>query len=262
MGIDAPLRPDPGLSLDVIVPAHDEEARIGAMLSAYRAALPGPGVRFLVALDGCRDATRAVVEEHAAQDRRVRSYTYPKLGKGGVIQETARRCRTGWVAFIDADGATPPRELARLLDAASRLDGAIASRRLPTSVVHGHRAAHRAAVSRLFSFVVPRLFSVPFHDTQCGAKVIRADVLAQLLPHLTTRGLLFDLELLLVAHRLGYRIAEVPTVWIDRPGSRIHLLRHAVPTALSIVRLWWGHRIGSVRAALGPARLGDPSHAA
>ena len=128
------------MRLDIVMPAHNEEDRIDRTLRAYRAACPDDGVRFLVALDSCTDRTPEIVHAHEREDDRVRSFEYPKLGKGGVIAETFARSDAELVGFVDADGATPPRELLRLADAARHTDGAIASRRHP-AVAAARRAA-------------------------------------------------------------------------------------------------------------------------
>jgi cellulose synthase/poly-beta-1,6-N-acetylglucosamine synthase-like glycosyltransferase len=65
------------LRLDIVIPAHNEEHRIGRMLTAYRAGCPDPDIRFHVAMDACTDRTAAIVDEHRAADRRVRKHEYP-----------------------------------------------------------------------------------------------------------------------------------------------------------------------------------------
>ena len=102
------------MSLDIVIPAHDEEARIERTLLAYRAGFPQDDVRFHIALDGCVDTTADIVRAHAADDSRVVLHEFPKLGKGGVLMETFRRCDAELVGFVDADCATPPGELARM----------------------------------------------------------------------------------------------------------------------------------------------------
>lgn len=109
------------MRLDIVIPAHNEERRIGPTLDAYRAGCPDPRCRFLVGLDACTDATAAIVEAHARRDERVVKFEYPKLGKGGVIMETFRHCNADLVAFVDADCATLPNELLRLAQAASHV---------------------------------------------------------------------------------------------------------------------------------------------
>jgi len=241
--------------LDLVMPAHNEQLRIDRTLHAYRAALDDVDVRIWVALDGCDDDTAGVVRRHAADDPRVGWIEYPRLGKGGVLTESFRTCAAGdgdAVAFVDADGATPPEELLRLVEVvADGADVAIASRRHPASVTPGHRAMGRRVASAGFAFGIRRLFSVPFTDTQCGAKVLRSDVVERVAPLLSSRDFLFDVDVLHVAHRLGFHVVEVPTVWIDKAGSRLSTSRDARRMLWSSLRLWLHHRVIPVQGSAG-----------
>lgn len=231
------------MRVDLVIPAHNEQERIGPMLDAYLTRCGGPEMRFLVALDRCTDGTAEVVGERAARDPRVVSVDYPKLGKGGVLMETFRLCDADLVGFVDADGATPPSEMLRLIDAARGRDGAIASRRHPASVLPARRGLARGVTSAGFAFWVRRLFRLPYEDTQCGAKVFRREAMERMLPLLTSRDFLLDVDLLLVARRLGYRIETVPTIWIDQDGSRLRAAADARKMAVSTLRLWLHHRV-------------------
>jgi len=248
------------VSLDIVIPAHNEEHRIDRMLLAYRKGFPDAGVRFLAALDYCSDGTADIVRRHVTVDPRVEVHEYPKLGKGGVIMETVRRCTADFVAFVDADCATPPSELQRLVDASANADGAIASRWHPAAVVPVLRPIRRRAASAGFAVAVRWLFHLPYRDTQCGAKVLRRDVASAVTPLLSSRDFLFDVDLLLVARGLGLRMVEVPTVWIDQPGSRLDVVRDAKRMASSLLRLWIHHRVLPVRPSAAPgARVIDIS---
>ena len=235
------------LRLDLVLPAHNEERRIDDTLTTYRSALTGADVRFVVALDGCEDATSVVVDRHAEVDPRVGWISFPKLGKGGVLAEAFRASVGGdadLVAFVDADGATPPAELLRLVRAVEDgADGAIASRRHPAALAVGPRPWARRLTSSGFAFGIRRLFSVPFADTQCGAKVVSADLVRRVAPLLSARDFLFDVDLLHTARRLGYQVVEVPTVWVDQAGSRVRPARDALRMLGSSVSLWLHHRI-------------------
>ena len=230
------------MRLDVVMPAYNEEHRIGATLDAYLSKLSDPDTRFLVALDRCTDRTADIVRHHAALDDRVVLVEFPKLGKGGVLMEAFRGCTAELVGFVDADCATPPVEFLRLVDAASRTDGAIASRRHPASVVPARRKLSRRIASAGFAFGVRRLFGLPYADTQCGAKVIRREVIDAALPYLSARDFLFDVDLLYVARSLGFRVVEVPTVWIDKAGSHVDAFSDGTRMAASALRLWLHHR--------------------
>jgi glycosyltransferase involved in cell wall biosynthesis len=229
--------------LDIVIPAHNEEHRIDRTLHAYRAQCTHPDTSFLVALDRCTDGTERVVRAHAEEDHRVVPLQFPKLGKGGVLLESFRRCRGDVVGFVDADCATPPAELLRLVDAVTTADIAIASRRHPASVLPCRRSIARRVTSAGFAWVVRGLFHLPLSDTQCGAKVFRREVIDDCLPFVSSRDLLFDVDVLVTAHRLGFGIAEVPTVWIDQAGSHLRAGPDSLQMAASAVRLWLHHQL-------------------
>jgi glycosyltransferase involved in cell wall biosynthesis len=237
------------MRLDLVIPAHNEERRIDRTLRAYRAQI-APGTRVTVALDRCTDGTADAVRPHLA-DPRIRMFDFPKYGKGGVLMEAFRHCDAQLVGFVDADCATPPREIGRLAEAAHGADGAIATRRHPAALVPAERPLSRGVSSAGFAFGVQRLFGLPFSDTQCGAKVFRREVVAEALPLLSSRDFLFDVDLLLTARRLGYEIREVPTVWIDQEGSTVSAARDAKRMAASALRLWIHHRVLPVDRAAG-----------
>jgi glycosyltransferase involved in cell wall biosynthesis len=252
------------LQLDVVIPAHDEEHRIDRTLTAYRSICSSHDIRFLVALDDCRDRTAEIVRAHAAEDPRIELHEYRRLGKGGVIMETFRHAHAELIGFVDADCATPPNELLRLAEAAAQADGAIASRWHPAAILPTPRPLSRRLASAAFAFWVRQLFGLPYRDTQCGAKVVRREVVEAALPLLSSRDFLFDVDLLLIARALGFRIVEVPTIWIDREGSRLRVLHDSRRMAMSSLRLWAHHLVLSMNpAARTPTgnRSLAPSHA-
>ncbi len=231
------------MDLDIVMPAYNEEHRIGRTLAAYRDVIADPDVGFWVALDDPEDATPDVVEAHRAEDPRVRPLRYPKLGKGGVIIETLWHCRAEHVAVVDADGATPPAELLRLAAAARAADGAIASRRHPAAVLPARRTLLRRGMSAGFSVGVRRLFGLPYLDTQCGAKVLSRRLVSAVLPRLSATDFLFDVDLLATAQEQGFRLIEVPTIWIDKEGSNVRG-GDAARMAASALRLYRRRRAG------------------
>jgi glycosyltransferase involved in cell wall biosynthesis len=230
------------LRMDIVIPAHNEERRLDPALRSYRRGLPR-GTRLLVALDACTDRTAEIVARHAREDPRVEAHDYPKLGKGGVIARTFERADADLVGFVDADGATPPGELLRLARIAGQADGAIATRRHPASVLPARRSVGRTMTSAAFAAGVRALTRLPHGDTQCGAKVLRREVVRDVLPRLSERGLLFDVDLLLAARDLGYRVVEVPTVWVDQEGSRVRPVADSRRMGASLLALWLRRRV-------------------
>jgi glycosyltransferase involved in cell wall biosynthesis len=251
--------------LDIIMPAHNEEHRIGPTLDSYRAVCSDADTRFVVALDACTDATAEIVASHAARDPRVVAHEFPKLGKGGVLMEAFARSDADLVGFVDADGATPPGELLRIADAAEHVGGAIACRHHPSAVLPAERPLRRRVTSAGFSFAVRRLLGLPYADTQCGAKVLRRDVVDDVLPALSTKDLLFDVDLLQVAGDRGHRLAEVPTIWVDQDGSRVSAVKDTRRMGAGLLRLWAARRRrghGGVEAVPATSRPAVPERAA
>ena len=252
------------MRLDIVFPAHNEEHRIDRTLRAYRRALPGDDIGFIVALDRCTDSTPEIVRAHAAVDPRIKAVEYPKLGKGGVIVESFQRSDADLVGFVDADCATPPREMMRLAEISERNDGAIASRRHPASLLPARRPFARRVASAGFAFSVRRLMGLPYADTQCGAKVLQRHVVDDVMPRLASRDLLFDVDLLATANELGYSVVEVPTVWIDQEGSRVSAMGDSRKMGASLLKLWARRRlIGSPRHPVQTpdAPVPEPGHA-
>lgn len=245
------------MSLDIIIPAHDEEARIERTLRAYRAGFTEDDVRFHVALDGCSDGTADVVRRHLHVDDRVHLHEYPKIGKGGVLLRTFERCHADLIGFVDADCATPPAELKRMTEAAEGVDGVIASRRLPASVNPRRRESGRWLTSTGFAWLVRTTFGLPYADTQCGAKILRRPLVRRVLPLMSSHDFLFDVDLLLAARSTGFDVVEVPTVWIDQSGSKLDARRDAVRMLVSTARLWIRHRMAT---AGHPRRAGGPHY--
>ncbi|MEY2569777.1 MAG: hypothetical protein QOE63_127 [Acidimicrobiaceae bacterium] len=246
------------MRIDVVIPAHNEEQRIDRTLRRYRQADLGGPTRFVVALDGCVDQTAAVVRGHSLEDARVRSLELPKLGKGGALMEAFRSCEADIVAFVDADGATPPTELRRLIDAARQgADVAIASRRHPAAVTPCTRPMSRRITSAGFAFGVRRLFGLPYRDTQCGAKAVRGAALERIVPLLSSRDFLIDVDVLVVADALGYDVVEVPTIWLDQAGSRLRPSADARRMLASAMRLWLHHRVLPIEPTSAAAPVVD-----
>jgi glycosyltransferase involved in cell wall biosynthesis len=243
------------VSLDIVIPAYNEERRIGRTLAAYSNAFVEPDTRFLVALDGCDDRTAEVVLDLTRDDPRIELHEFPKLGKGGVLMEAFRRCDADLVAFVDADCATPPSELSLLVDSADGADGAIASRRHPSAVTPGPRPLARRVTSAGFATCIRALFHLPYSDTQCGAKVVRREVLQRALPLMSSRDFLFDVDLLVVARQLGFDIVEVPTVWIDQADSKLNAAADAKRMLASALRLWVHHQVMPIATGETPRQL-------
>jgi dolichyl-phosphate beta-glucosyltransferase len=143
-------------------------------------------------------------------------------GKGYAVRVGMLNARGLFRIFADADGATPIGELCRLEGALQAgADVVLGSRALPDPTVRLKARLHRVAAGRVFAWLVVRLGLRGIADSQCGFKGFRGAVAEDLFRSLRTDGYGFDVELLLLARRRGYRITEVAVNWAEQPGSKV-----------------------------------------
>ncbi len=226
----------------VIIPAYNEAQRLPKTLCRYLSYLHTAHVarqcEVIVVANGCHDATVDCTRSFQHGYPLLRVIDIPAaIGKGGAVLAGWQQAQGQRVAFVDADGATPPETLAALFDRLDSYDMTIGSRRLPTSVIHQQQPALRRASGWLFGRVVQGLFGLPFADTQCGAKALRADALRRLLPLVQEQHWAFDVDLLLCARALDFSVSEVPVAWSDVSGSKLRMGRTAWEVLVSLYRL-------------------------
>jgi dolichyl-phosphate beta-glucosyltransferase len=129
------------------------------------------------------------------------------------------------ILFADADGATPLSEIERLEAAIhGGADVAIGSRALHDARVQIKARLYRRVIGRIFHGLVELLTVPRVKDTQCGFKLFRGPVAHDLFSRMRIRGFSFDVEVLMMAQRRGYAIAEVPVNWTHQPGSKVNLV--------------------------------------
>jgi dolichyl-phosphate beta-glucosyltransferase len=233
--------PPPKPDLSVIIPAFNETTRLPATLAALLEFLDRDARRaeVIVVDDGSRDDTSAQVRKFESRDSRVRLIRLPQnRGKGYAVRTGIVNAAGSLILFADADGATPFEELSRLeaqLERGARI--AIGSRGVRDSATRVHARFYRRVLGRLFHAVV-RMFAVHgISDTQCGFKLFDAEAAHDLFSRMRMAGFSFDVEVLLMAIRSGYRVAEVPVNWTHQPGSKVRVLRDGLLMARDVLRI-------------------------
>jgi len=231
----------PSVELSIIIPAFNEATRLPRTLTGLLAFLDGNTRRaeVIVVDDGSQDDTSAQVRRFERLDPRVRLIRLPQnRGKGYAVRTGVVNSAGSLVLFADADGATPFEELARL--EAHILDGArvaIGSRGVRDRATRVQARLYRRVLGRIFHAVV-RMFAVHgITDTQCGFKLFDAAAAHDLFSRMRMSGFSFDVEVLLMAMRSGYRVAEVPVNWTHQPGSKVRVLRDGLLMARDVLRI-------------------------
>lgn len=236
------VTPTPEPSLVLLIPAYNEEERIGPVLRQYAQYFRGNYAgRFeiVVVLNGCRDNTLGVVEAAAAEFPEIKALEYVNpIGKGGALIEGLKLAgRADLIGYVDADGATAPEAFLDLVRHCKEVDCAIGSRWLPGAVLLQSQSAKRRIFSRAFHILVEFLFHMRIKDTQCGAKVMRREAVETIHPYLRIADVAFDINLLYSLKRAGFTVREVPTTWTDQIGSKITLNKGSLGIIFSVIRL-------------------------
>ena len=220
------------MELSIVVPAHNEEARLPATLERLREYSVGRDCEIVVATDiQSDDNTVAIAESFASRTPSIRVVEVPSRGKGHAVM-TGIRASAGDIALTaDADLAVEPVQFEKFVDAARSGAIAIGSRYIPGAKRIDEPGSKlplsRLILGRTFNLVV-RAFILPgIRDTQCGFKAFPREVVQELIQDLQAQGWIFDVELLARARERGHPIEEIPVTWRHHHGSSVRPWRHA-----------------------------------
>ncbi len=229
---------DPKLS--VVVPAYNEEDRLGKTLEEMISYLDSRGTSYEVFVvdDGSGDATKHLVEKLHQEHPCVDVLSYPENhGKGYAVRLGMMSARGERVLFADADGSTPFAEIARLEAALDKgADIAIGSRAIAAKDITLNTVWYRKLPGRIFAGIVNFLILPGVADTQCGFKLFSGKAAKAIFAKQRSHGFSFDVEVLFLARRAGFRIVEVPINWTNMPGSKVSLFRDSLPMILDVVK--------------------------
>jgi len=258
-------------SLSLVLPAFNEVERINPALdelfgylrrrgSDARDGAPGAGalpatIDILVVDDGSTDATTSLVEARSEavgplDGVTLRVLRVPHRGKGAAVRAGMLAARGDLVIFADADMATPPDQIPLLVEVLDGHDVALGSRIQPDgSDMRATQPGFRRLLGKAFHMLASVWVVGPVQDTQCGFKGFRREAAQDLFSRQRVTSIVFDVELIFLARRRGYRIAIVPVRWYDKRGSRMRARPGlALRVAWDLFRIPLIHR-GSRRSA-------------
>lgn len=234
--------------LSIVVPAYDEEKRLGDSLAKIGAYLDAAGIdaEILVVDDGSKDRTAelATAALHGRRGRVIRNGE--NRGKGFSVRHGLLEAEGRFVLVTDADLSTPIEEHAKLAAAIRDrdLDGAIGSRALRDSNVQLSQGWLRRTMGRSFNRIIRTLTGLGFRDTQCGFKLMDRDRVRPLFQKMIVDRFAFDVELLFLCSRFGLSVEEVPVTWRNAPGSKVLILGDPANMILDVLRVRWRFRRG------------------
>lgn len=221
--------------LSLIIPAYNEEQRIGAFLQSiadFVRSEPDLITEIFVVNDGSTDRTADVVGAYQETLRGLKLLAHDtNRGKGAAVRTGVMAAQGNLVAFMDADGATPITELPKMVHSLESADVAIGNRWMRGALTLRH-----SRLRQLSGFVYRtymRLFGLGAIDTMCGFKGFRRDAARALFSHLHEPGWLFDTEICYRAVKSSYRITNFPISWESKAGSKLDT-KTLLKTALQI----------------------------
>lgn len=231
--------------LSVVIPAYNEEQRLGPTLARIKEYLAAQDYssEVLVVDNGSRDRTIEV-----AQMANVEVIEEPRRGKGAAVRTGMLAARGEYALFSDADLSTPIEELEKLMGEIEKgADVAIASRGLPDSNLVKRQPWYREMVGRGGNLLVRLVAVRGIADTQCGFKLFPREIARRVFAAQRLTGAAFDVEVLFIVQHAGWRIAEVPVTWIDSPDTRFHRVRDSLDALKDLIRIRWNWLRGRYR---------------
>ena len=234
-------------SLAIVIPAYNESGRIIHTLydiDEYISESTNPGLlNVIIVSDGSTDDTDIVVSnwiEKKSKNKKsfiLISYS-PNKGKGYAIREGFLKSNSDFVLYTDADGASPIKEVNKLLYWTEHgFDVVCGSRIIKADDVKVEMGLKRRFTGLVFHLILKFFNLADVKDTQCGFKLFRKDVVKKLAQAQKCFNYSFDIEYLLLSKNYGYKIKEVPVNWSHVKGSKISLLQDSIKMLLEVLKI-------------------------
>ena len=238
----------------VIIPTYNEAENIGMIVDRVRRSVPEAHI--LIADDNSPDGTGRLADELAATDGQI--HVLHRLGKEGLgaayLAGFAWGIDAGYDVLVemDADGSHQPEELPKLLDALPEADLVLGSRWVEGGQVVNWPKS-RELLSRGGNLWTRLALGIPLRDATGGYRVFRRDTLLGLgLDNVASAGYCFQVDLAWRGLKAGYRVIEVPIIFVERERGDSKMSRKIVIEALVLTTLWGiRHRAGQLRRRLG-----------
>jgi dolichyl-phosphate beta-glucosyltransferase len=222
--------------LSVVIPAYNESARLAATLHALAEATDGGSAEVIVVDDGSSDGTDVVARDALASGRGQVLRLPANTGKGAAVRAGVLASTGDAVVFMDADLATDLSALPAFLAGLDEADVVVGSRTMPGAIVRdGTR--DRALMARVFNIIVRVTTGIEIRDTQCGFKAFRGAAAHELFGFARCDRFAFDVEVLLLARRLGMKVVEMPVTWTAVEGSSVRRGADSLQAAWDVVRV-------------------------
>ncbi|MGP6240020.1 glycosyltransferase [Cuniculiplasma sp. SKW4] len=220
--------------LSIIIPAYNEEKRIGKILKDLMETVKGV-YEIIIVFDG-NDSTPEVAKSICTECR-ILTYNR-KLGKGGAILEGINAANGEIIAYIDADGSVPAEELERLRKNIKKGEFVVSSRWVKGAKLEKRQTLKRIVLSRLFHYYVFGLLRIPIIDTQCGLKIFYAKDAKEIGKKVRVFDWTFDISMIFHGIKMGLSPREIGIKWKDSEGSKLKISKTVPAMFLTVLGIW------------------------
>jgi len=233
--------------LSIVIPAYNEEKRLGVTLEKIKNYMDLQDYEYdvVVVSDGSTDGTREVAENSLLyKDGKLRFFCNVKnMGKGFSVKKGVSSVDGEWILFTDADLSTPMKEIDKLFKKSENgADIVIGSRAVKTSKVEVRQPFYRQLMGKTFNLLIRVVLNQKFKDTQCGFKLFKGKTAKRIFQETKLAGFAFDVEMLFLALRYGFKVEEVGVIWINSKESRVHPIFSSLQMFRDIIRIRFIHR--------------------
>jgi dolichyl-phosphate beta-glucosyltransferase len=233
--------------LSVVIPAYNEAERIGSTLTSIHNFLIKQTYPYeiIVVNDGSRDNTAGLVSGMAATIKNLKLIDNKhNQGKGGVVKDGMLAATGDIRLFMDADNSTKVDEITKFLPYFEKgYDIVIGSRRIKGSNIVVHQGLWRDFLGGVFRLIVHTLVPVGVTDSQCGFKAFSAKAAQEVFPKQRIFRWAFDVEILAIARKMGFKIQEAPITWVNDGQSKVKLsgeINMLIELLKTRLNLWTG----------------------
>jgi dolichyl-phosphate beta-glucosyltransferase len=238
--------------LSVVIPAYKEGERLPKTFPVFSHFVKKAQfkVEVIFVNDGSPDNTAEVIERLISKKNpeEFRLITYDKnRGKGYAVKRGFMAARGRYILFADADNATPIEQVDDLISFANEYDVIIGSRYLEKGRLKRKQSLFRIIGGRLLNFAIRIMTGLKLADTQCGFKLFESACGRKIFNKLTLERFSFDVEILAIGQKMGYKIKEVPVDWYDNPNSTVNPIKDGLRFLQALFIIRWNFLIGKCK---------------
>ena len=250
---------DPAIDLSIVIPVYNEADRIGDSFNQLQQFIAAHDLRAEIILvdDGSTDGTASLIAGFASNHINTNAIAAAHTGKAGTVLAGMAAARGEVVGFVDADMATPLDTWFACKDRLEAGAGVAIASREGIGAIRVGEPWYRHVMGRAFNGLVRLLLLPGIHDTQCGFKFFTREAIDQILPRCVlyrdpavvsvARVTAFDVELLYIARRLGYRIEVIPITWTYGTQSKVNAVTDTLQNLRDVLTVRWNGWRGRYR---------------